>query len=114
MSTPDSWGRVPTPPVPLGHSGTLATRQDAWVWAIFRGLIFLAGVFYALLISFVLGYSRMVNVAFFWAQLCLAPAAAIFWILASFTKGGDRWTAAYVSIWATEALVVSLGSELLW
>ena len=111
MTTSDTWGR-PRPLAPTERRGT--TVATAWVLVAVRGLVFLGGMFYALGITFVLAYGGLVGEFLLWAQVSLVPVAVAFWILASCTQAGDRWTVAYLSIWAAEGVVVWVGSTLFW
>lgn len=92
MTNPDAWGRVTSPvePVePVDVRPSASRRGEAWAMALARGLIFLGGMFYALLVAFYLGYSGKAPMVVFWAELALAPASVVFWFLASFTDAGD-------------------------
>jgi len=52
----------------------------------------------ALLIAYGLGYTGSFSSTVVVLELCLVPAAGICWVLATFTKMGDRWTLAYLSV----------------
>lgn len=120
MSSPDQWGRI-RPPLASAdrvdkadRMGAIAAPGASWVLIILRGIVFVGGICYALGATLVLAYGGLVDPIFMLAQLSLAPAAVVFWILASLTRAGDRWTLAYIGIWTLEALVVSIGSSLFW
>ena len=114
MTAPDAWGRVLSPVERTDGGETFVRRREGWILAILRSGLLLGGMFLALATSFVLGYAGLGPIALFWAQLSLAPLAVVCWFLASFTDAGDRWTLAYISIWAFEAVVVTVGSMFLW
>lgn len=92
----------------------LQTDRAWWESVLLRGVVFSGGIFLALAVTLVLAYGGLVNTVFLWGQLSLAQVAVPFWVLASLTKASDRWTTAYVAIWASELLVVSIGSALFW
>ena len=120
MTAPDKWGRLLPPPAErdgaarTGREKLLRTDRAWWASVLLRGVVFSGGIFLALAVTLVLAYGGLVHTVFLWGQLSLAPIAVLFWVLASFTKAGDRWTAAYVAIWASELIIVSIGSALFW
>lgn len=120
MTNPDQWGRVRLPPAGTsGRAGTgreqiLITDRSWWALIIVRGTIFVGGIGLSLAATLVLPYGGLVDPVFMLAQLGLAPIAVLFWVMASLTKAGDRWTIAYICIWTTEVFVVWIGSTVFW
>jgi len=121
MSSPDQRGPV-LPPLAGAERVATAERKEAfaapgasWALIVLRGIVFVGGIFCAFSVSQFLSYNGAVDPIFILAQLSLAPTAVAFWILASLTRAADRWTLAYIGIWALEvfvALVVSIGYTL--
>ena len=107
---PDEWGRTPPllpPPTPPPLS-----RHEPWLRHVARGCIFLAGAFFALILSAALAYSGSAPAPFALAVFSLAPASLLCWALTA-TKAGDKWTVGYLTVWAIGSVAATLRDLLL-
>ena len=111
LGSPDAWGRPPADPLPRLSRVAAMSRTEFWVWVVLRGLVFVPGFLFALYFTLGLGYGG-IHVGLLLAQLSLAPAAVVCWVLASVGKGGDRWTAGYVAVWVVEILTLYIGARI--
>lgn len=112
--TPDAWGRVTSPVEPVDVRPPVSRRGEAWILVLVRGLLFLGGFCYALIVAFYLGYSAAAPIGFFWAERALAPITLVFWFLASFTDAGDKWTLAYLAVCVVEGVMLSIVFVVFW
>ncbi len=108
----DGWGRpLAAPQPPVAARRDRMTTSERWVWVALRGLVFVPGALFAMVLAANLGYFGQ-PLPFVLGQLSLAPAALVCWILASGTTGGDRWTAGYLAVWTLEIGVLLVGTWL--
>jgi hypothetical protein len=105
VSAPDRWRRQP---LPAGTERPRAlSRDEPWTTGALRGLVLLLAAFVALTLAVTWAYSGWVPVQVVTAQMIVAPIGLVCWVLAA-TRGGDRWTAGFLSFVALEVAVVTL------
>jgi hypothetical protein len=83
------------------------SSAEWWVIAVLRGVLFVGGVLFSLWLSIGLAWSGSVPAVVVYGVLAMAPAALVCWVLTA-TRAGDRWTFAYVSVWAAGILVATV------